>query len=79
MVKAIIDVSEETNRILNILKAIHNLKDKSEAINFMAESTGNDLIEEEVRPEYLERLKEIDKEKGIKFKNISELRKLIEG
>ena len=32
----------------------------------------------EVRPEYLEKLKSIRKEKGISFKNIDELRQIIE-
>ena len=33
----------------------------------------------EVRPEYLQKLKKIQKQKGIPFKNIAELRKIIEG
>lgn len=37
------------------------------------------LEERKVRPEYLEKLKEIRSQKGIPFKNIEELRKLIEG
>ena len=32
----------------------------------------------EIRPEYLEKLKSIRKEKGIYFKNIDELRQIIE-
>ncbi len=38
-----------------------------------------DLSLYEVRPEYLKKLKRIEKQKGISFKNISELRKIIEG
>ena len=37
MVKAIININENTNRLLNILKAKYGLKDKSEAIEKMAE------------------------------------------
>jgi hypothetical protein len=37
MVKAIVTIDERTNRILNILKAKHGLKDKSQAINLMAQ------------------------------------------
>ncbi|HLC63430.1 MAG TPA: hypothetical protein VJJ21_03860 [Candidatus Nanoarchaeia archaeon] len=33
----------------------------------------------EVRPEYLKKLKKIQKQKGTPFKNIAELRKIIEG
>ena len=37
-----------------------------------------DEIGLEVKPEYLEKLKSIRKEKGISFKNIDELRQIIE-
>ena len=35
-------------------------------------------IEPEVRPEYLEKLNKIKKEKGIPFKSIAELRSILE-
>ena len=35
MVKAIVDISEDANRILNIVKAKEALKDKSDAINLV--------------------------------------------
>lgn len=35
------------------------------------------MLEPELRPEYLERLQNLEKEKGIGFKSISELRKII--
>ena len=37
MVKAIIDISQKTNRVINVVKAKYDLKDKSQAINKMAE------------------------------------------
>jgi len=37
MVKAMIDISEQANRLLNIVKAKYSLKTKSEAIERMAE------------------------------------------
>jgi len=36
MVKAIVEIDEEANKVLNHLKAEYNLKDKSQAINLMA-------------------------------------------
>lgn len=36
MVKAIINISKEANRILNIIKAEHELRTKSEAIEWLA-------------------------------------------
>lgn len=79
MVQAIIRISERTNRVLNIVKAKYGLKDKSEAINVMAEEYEHSMMEPELRPEFIEKMKRIEKEKGIPFKNMSELRKIIEG
>ena len=79
MVQAMIEIPEEANHILNIVKARYNLKTKSEAIAKIVIECGGNILEPELRPEYLEKLQKIEKEKGISFKNISELRKIIEG
>lgn len=79
MVQAMIEIPEEVNQILNIVKAKYNLKDKSEAIARVVAEYGVEMLEPELRPEYVEKLKKLEKEKGISFKNIAELRKIIEG
>ena len=79
MVQAMIDIPAEANQILNIVKARYNLKTKSEAIAKIVIECGANILEPELRPEYLEKLQKIRKGKGISFKNISELRKIIEG
>lgn len=80
MVQAMIDIPEEANHILNIVKARYNLNTKSEAIAKIVLECGENIIEPEIRPEYLNKLKRIEKEeKGIPFKNMAELRKLFEG
>ena len=78
MVQAIIKISERTNRVLNIVKAKYGLKDKSEAIDVMAEEYENGMMEPELRPEYIEKLSKIKEQQGIKFKSVDELRKHIE-
>lgn len=78
MIQAVIEIPDEANHILNIVKARYNLKTKSEAIAKIVIECGASILEPELRPEYLEKLKRIEKEKGIIFKNISELRKIIE-
>jgi len=37
MVKAIVTIDERTNRIINMVKAKYGLKDKSQAINLIAQ------------------------------------------
>jgi hypothetical protein len=78
MVQAMINIPENVNHILNIVKARYNLKTKSEAIAKVIEEYGSEILEPELRPEFVEKLNRLDKEKGISFKNIEELRKIIE-
>ncbi|MEK6872678.1 MAG: DUF2683 family protein [Nanoarchaeota archaeon] len=78
MVQAMIKIPKEVNHILNIVKARYNLKTKSEAIAKIVIEFGTNIIEPELRPKYLEILQKLDKENGINFKNIAELRKIIE-
>jgi hypothetical protein len=63
MVSAMIKISERANQILNIVKARNNLRDKSEAIEYVALSYGEELLEPKIRPEYLAKLKRIEKGK----------------
>ncbi len=78
MVQAIIDVDEHTNQILNIVKAKFGLKDKSQAIEAMAKGYEENVLEPQLRPEFVEKLKSISKQKGIRFKSMTELRRHIE-
>lgn len=64
MVKAIVEIGKEANKILNHLKAEYGLKDKSQAINLMAHEFKRFIrIEPEVRPEYIKKLMRIHKGK----------------
>ena len=73
-----IDISSEANQILNIVKAKYNLRGKSEAITKIAIDYGEEMIEPELRPEFIDKLKKIKKQKGIVFSSVDELRKHIE-
>lgn len=78
MVQNIINIGEREDRVLNIVKAKFGLKNKSEAVALLAKNYEENFLEPELRPEYIEKLKKLEKEKGIPFKNIAELRKIIE-
>ncbi len=77
MVQAIITIEDRTNRVLNIVKAKFGLKDKSEAINVMAKQYEEEILEPQLRPEYIEKLQRIKEQKGIRFRNIKQLREHI--
>ena len=77
MVQAIINIKENTNRVLNILKAKYGLKDKSQAIDLMAEEYEQEILEPELRPEYIEKAKKIMKEKPVRVGTPKDLRKMM--
>ena len=78
MVQAMIEIPEEVNHVVNIVKAKYKLKTKSDAISHIVAEYGTQLLEPELRPEYIKKLDTLEKEKGIPFKSISQLRKIIE-
>ena len=75
MVKATIEIPERENRILNIVKGQHGFKNKDQTFIFLIQEYEQSL-EPELRPGYIKKLIQIDKQKGIPFKSIEELRKL---
>ncbi len=75
MVQAIINITEESNRVLNILKAKHGLKDKSAAIDIMAQEYAKELLEPELRPQYVEKASRIMRQRRIAIGTVSDLRK----
>ena len=71
MVKAIVNIDERVNRILNIIKAKENLKDKSQAVNLVIEQYEKEILEPELRPEFIKELLKAQKEKAIRIKDFS--------
>ena len=76
MVKAIIDIDNEANRVINIVKAEHGLRDKSQAINVMAKEYERLVFEPRIRPEYVKRLKRIEKEGTVSEKEFERILKV---
>jgi hypothetical protein len=59
---------------LNIIKAKYGLKDKSAAINRMAIEYEKEILEPELKPEYIKKLEVIEKQKSINIGTIENLR-----
>ena len=69
MVQAMIDISKEANQILNIVKARHNLTDKSKAIEKVVLEYEIEILEPELKPEFIEKMKERQKEPTVRVNN----------
>ena len=77
-IKALIKLNEEEDHILNIVKAKYRLRNKNDALKLVIKEYENSL-EPELRPEYIKKIKKIEKEGyGKTFGSINELRKHIE-
>jgi hypothetical protein len=67
MVQAMVRISDEANQILNIVKAKFNLNDKSEAIDLVVKKYGEDLLEPQLKPQFIERMKKRQDEPTVKI------------
>lgn len=75
MTQALVSLGEYQDRILTVVKGKFGFKTKNEAVNFVIDSYGTNLLEPELRPEYIERLQKIRKGKYTSFSSVESLRK----
>jgi hypothetical protein len=68
MVKSTFEIPEKENRMLNVIKGQLGLKNKQQALLFVL-SSYEEQMEPEVRPEYLNKLSKIKKQRGKTFKS----------
>jgi len=69
-----VEIDEEANKVINILKAQYGLRDKSQAINEMAKQYKEIVLESELRPEFVRKLKKVQKERILRVGSIDDLR-----
>jgi hypothetical protein len=74
MAQAIINIDDHTKKILDIIKAKYSLKDESAAIELMATQYEEEILEPELRPEFVEKMKNIMREEPIDVGTIEDLR-----
>ncbi|MBW2972159.1 DUF2683 family protein [Candidatus Woesearchaeota archaeon] len=75
MVQALVELDENTNRVLNMVKATYDLKDKGEAISFVVSEYIEFRDEPELRPEFIERMLKQKDEKGVFVGSVDDFRK----
>ena len=79
MVQAMINIDEHSNKVLNVIKALYSLKNKSEAIDFMTKEYEERLLQSEFRPEFVEKFKKhLKTAKYKEYSSVKEFRKDVE-
>ncbi len=68
-ISARVELSQHANKILAVLKAKYDLKDKSEALNKFVELYGDEIVEREANEEYVKKILEITNKHLSKYKD----------
>jgi len=72
MVQALIEINQNINRVLNIIKAKYDLKDKGEAVEFVVNEYVEHENEPELRPDFIDKMKRIQKQKSVRVADFAE-------
>ncbi len=79
MVQAIVNLGNHEDRVLTIVKGKYGFKNKSEAVNFVIDKFEEELLEPELKPEFVHKMKVMEKSGKFKsYKSMPDLRKDIE-
>lgn len=79
MAQAIISIGDREDRVISIVKGKFGLKNKSDAVNFIIGKYEQELLEPELRPEFIGKIRNLDKKgKFHEYRSIDSLRKEIE-
>jgi len=78
MVQTLVHLGKYEDRVLMVVKGKYGFRNKSDAVNFIIDKFEEAFLEPELRPEYLEKLNGIERQEGIRFKSVQELRRNLE-
>ena len=78
MTSAVVNLTEENTILLNLIKAKFSLHNKSDAMNLVVREYAKEALEPELRPEYVQKLRKIMKEKPIVYKSLADMMRSIE-
>ncbi len=73
MPKAVVELSEHANRIVNVVKARDGLRGKSEAIELIVNSYEEKILDPALRPEFVAGLARIRRGKFRKIRALEDL------
>ena len=65
MVSALVKIDDETNRVLNTVKATYGLKDKGQAIDFVVEKFAELSAEPTLKKPFIKSIKRAQQEKPL--------------
>ena len=76
MVQTLVTLTKYENKVINLIKDAFDLKSKNEAIELIIREKGTEILEPELRPEFIKEMQRVAKEKPIHIGNLKNLNKL---
>jgi hypothetical protein len=73
MPKAVVELSDHANRVVNVVKARDGLKGKSEAIEKIVEEYEEKILDPAFRPEFVEEVQRIRRGRFRKIRSLDDL------
>jgi len=71
VVNALVKINDDTNRVLNAVKAIYGLKDKGEAIEFIVEKFSENAQQPLLKKSFVTQIEKARKQKSIQVDNFA--------
>jgi hypothetical protein len=62
VISARVGLTDYSNRVLGVIKAKYNLKDKSEALNKFIDLYGSGEVEPELKEDYVKKMKSLEED-----------------
>ena len=79
MAQVTVTLSKELDKVVGIVKSIYGLSSKNEAIQFIIEKEGENILEKELRPEFVRKMLNLKKTgKFRRYSSVAELKDEIE-
>ncbi|PKK85571.1 MAG: antitoxin [Thermoplasmata archaeon HGW-Thermoplasmata-1] len=69
MVQAVVTLDEREDRVVNLVKAMFGLNNKSDAVRLIIDEYGKEVLEPELRPEFIEKMNARQKEPTVQVKD----------
>ena len=78
MVQSLVNLNEHETRVLDIVKGLYGVKNRSDAVKIVIQKFEDEILEPNLRPDYALEIEKIDNGKFREYANIEDLRKTIE-
>ncbi|MCK4328012.1 MAG: DUF2683 family protein [Candidatus Diapherotrites archaeon] len=76
MTQVTVTLSKDLDRVVGVVKSVYSLPSKDKAIQLIIDEMGHEIMEKELRPEFVKKLRGI--EKTGKFKEYASVKKLMD-